>query len=441
MAAPATAPYPKTRRIRFWFGDPVPMRRHFADNDIALSHVLAGASAVFPPGEEFFVRSVRRYADRITEPTLKKRVAGFIGQEVTHGLHHRELNEKLTEMGYRSKMVENIGRRSGKVEDLVDKYLPNMDRLKYVRLTMLAATAALEHYTAVLAERLLESSELQDMVTDDEVRNLLYWHAIEELEHKSGASAVFPPGEEFFVRSVRRYADRITEPTLKKRVAGFIGQEVTHGLHHRELNEKLTEMGYRSKMVENIGRRSGKVEDLVDKYLPNMDRLKYVRLTMLAATAALEHYTAVLAERLLESSELQDMVTDDEVRNLLYWHAIEELEHKSVAFDVYRAVGGPEWLRRAVMAVIWTGTVPFATAGSWFSIAWSDPDGRRQPGRVLRETVGLIRGPLLNDGMIGRLAVYMKKDFHPDDLDTDALLDQWRAELFGADGTLVDHLK
>ncbi|SKU55132.1 Predicted metal-dependent hydrolase [Mycobacteroides abscessus subsp. massiliense] len=297
MAAPATVPYPKTRRIRFGFGDPVPMRRHFADNDIALSHVLAGASAVFPPGEEFFVRSVRRYADRITEPTLKKRVAGFIGQEVTHGLHHRELNEKLTEMGYRSKMVENIGRRSGKVEDLVDKYLPNMDRLKYVRLTMLAATAALEHYTAVLAERLLESSELQDMVTDDEVRNLLYWHAIEELEHKS------------------------------------------------------------------------------------------------------------------------------------------------VAFDVYRAVGGPEWLRRAVMAVIWTGTVPFATVGSWFSIAWSDPDGRRQPGRVLRETLGLIRGPLLNDGMIGRLAVYMKKDFHPDDLDTDTLLDQWRAELFGADGTLVDHLK
>lgn len=88
-----------------------------------------------------------------------------------------------------------------------------------------------------------------------------------------------------------------------------------------------------------------------------------------------------------------------------------------------------------------TGTVPFATAGSWFSIAWSDPDGRRQPGRVLRETLGLIRGPLLNDGMIGRLAVYMKKDFHPDDLDTDTLLDQWRAELFGADGTLVDHLK
>lgn len=56
-------------------------------------------------------------------------------------------------MGYRSRMVENIGRRSEKVEDFFDKYLPNMDRLKYVRLTMLASTAALEHYTAVLAER------------------------------------------------------------------------------------------------------------------------------------------------------------------------------------------------------------------------------------------------------------------------------------------------
>ncbi|MBB4856581.1 putative metal-dependent hydrolase [Mycobacteroides chelonae] len=257
----------------------------------------------------------------------------------------------------------------------------------------------------------------------------------------AGASAVFPPGEESFVRSVRRYADRITDPALKKRVAGFIGQEVTHGLHHRGLNEKLTEMGYRSKAIENIGRRAGRFEDFLDGRLPNMNRLKYSRLGALATTAALEHYTAVLAERLLESAELQAMITDDEVRNLLYWHAVEELEHKSVAFDVYRAIGGPEWLRRAVMAIIWTATVPFAALGTWFSIVWSDPEGRRQPGRVLRETVGLIRGPLLNDGMIGRLAVYMKKDFHPDDLDTDALLDQWRAELFGAEGTLVDHLK
>lgn len=297
MAAPATAAYPKTRRIAFRFGQPAPMRRHFADNNIVLSHVVAGASAVFPPGEEAFVRSVRRYAAEITDPLLKKRVAGFIGQEVTHGLHHRELNDKLREMGYRNKMIEKQGIRMEKIDDFFDKRFPGVDRLKFLR------------------------------------------------------------------------------------------------------------------------------------YL------------QLAQTAALEHYTAVLAERLLESEELQDMMTDPEVRNLLLWHAIEELEHKSVAFDVYREMGGPEWLRRAVMAVIWSGTVPVVTVGALFSVMWSDPEGREQPLRLLRETFQVLRGPLLNDGMITRLAVYMKNGFHPDDLDTDALLEHWRAELFGDQGALVDHLR
>lgn len=65
------ASYPKTRRVQFWFGEPEPMLRHYLNNDIALSHLIAILSAVFPPGEEFFIRSVRRYATQIAEPDLK----------------------------------------------------------------------------------------------------------------------------------------------------------------------------------------------------------------------------------------------------------------------------------------------------------------------------------------------------------------------------------
>ena len=72
----------------------------------------------------------------------------------------------------------------------------------------------------------------------------------------------------------------------------------------------------------------------------------------LAVTAAAEHYTAVIAERMLTNEYLQSLGRGTEARALLNWHAFEELEHKSVAFDVYRAVGGDEGTRIAVMAAL-----------------------------------------------------------------------------------------
>ncbi|MCV7061779.1 metal-dependent hydrolase, partial [Mycolicibacterium vaccae] len=76
------------------------MKRHFVDGDIVMSHLTALLSAIFPPGEEGFIRSVRRFADHVSDPVLKKRVAGFIGQESVHGKEHRRLNEQLVAMGY-----------------------------------------------------------------------------------------------------------------------------------------------------------------------------------------------------------------------------------------------------------------------------------------------------------------------------------------------------
>lgn len=244
-------------------------------------------------------------------------------------------------------------------------------------------------------------------------------------------SAIFPPGEEGFIRSVRRFADHVTDPVLKKRVAGFIGQESVHGQEHRRLNEQLVAMGYpmvRLFMFDHDSRRHQLIvrgENRLPGYLH------------LAGTAAAEHYTATLAQRML-SDEMQAIPGDPEVRQLLNWHAIEELEHKSVAFDVYRAVGGPEWIRISVMAVAYVLTIPVATVAVMLSIM-TDRSGWH-PITVWRQTIGVFRGPLLK-GVMADLRKYMRPGFHPDDIDTTALLEQWRTELFGTDGTLVDHLK
>ncbi|MEB3031996.1 metal-dependent hydrolase [[Mycobacterium] nativiensis] len=245
-------------------------------------------------------------------------------------------------------------------------------------------------------------------------------------------SAAFPPGEESFIRSVRRFADQVTDPVLKKRVAGFIGQESVHGQEHRRLNEKLINMGYPFVRLFTFGHDSRR-ERLVQRIENRAPALAH-----LAMTAAAEHYTATLAERVLTSPEIQAMAQDAEIRNLFNWHAVEELEHKSVAFDVYRAVGGPERLRIAVMALMYGLTIPVVVVGVLMSIA-TDPRGWR-PITVLRQTIDIFRGPLVR-GLMADLRVYMKPGFHPDDVDTTALVQRWREELFGTDGSLVGHLK
>src|SRR5690606_22287460 len=84
-----------TRRISFE-ESLADLPKHFAaDGDLIMSHVLASLSSVFPDGEDFFVRSVRRFRDEITDPALRRQVSGFIGQESVHGREHRALNDRL----------------------------------------------------------------------------------------------------------------------------------------------------------------------------------------------------------------------------------------------------------------------------------------------------------------------------------------------------------
>src|SRR5947207_1344594 len=159
-------------------------------------------------------------------------------------------------------------------------------------------------------------------------------------------SAVFPDGEDFFVRSVRHFRDQITDPELKRQVGGFIGQEAMHGREHRAFNDRLDQLGYPVKRFER----------LTKKGLAIRERLMSPK-SNLAATAALEHFTATLAELVLSDQRTRDLFGNEEVKNLFLWHALEESEHKAVAFDVYKAVGGSERLRVWTMRLIRYGFV------------------------------------------------------------------------------------
>jgi predicted metal-dependent hydrolase len=231
-------------------------------------------------------------------------------------------------------------------------------------------------------------------------------------------SAVFPDGEDFFVRTVRNVRDQIVDPALKRQVAGFIGQEAVHGREHRGLNNRLAELGYPTKRVERITRIGLRTRE---RLLPDKANL--------AATAALEHFTATLAELILSNEEVQAM---------FLWHALEESEHKAVAFDVYKAVGGTERTRVFTMNLITFGFLAGMTVQVVVSLAF-DPATYR--GRNLwRSLKRLRRSPILDRALWRQLRAYNEPTFHPDDRDTTEIMERWRDELFGEHGRLNDKL-
>ena len=229
-------------------------------------------------------------------------------------------------------------------------------------------------------------------------------------------SAVFPEGEDFFVRSVRRYRDRIDDAELRRQVGGFIGQEARHGREHRAFNDHLAELGYPTRFVDAVTRRGLR---LLERTAPPA--------VQLAVTAGLEHYTASLAEVILSDDHARDEFATDEVRTLFTWHAMEESEHKAVAYDVFQHVSGSNLVRVNTMRAVHAGFLLGMVAAVGLSLAL---DRRAwNPLRLVRSLRGLRGHPFFGREMVRRLRDYHRRDFHPDDHDTEELLATWRRRL------------
>lgn len=236
-------------------------------------------------------------------------------------------------------------------------------------------------------------------------------------------SALFPDGEDFFVRSVRHYRDEITDPALRQQVAGFIGQEAMHGREHRVFNERLAQLGYPTKFVEAFVRAG---LELRTRLAPAEHNL--------AATAALEHFTATLAEFLLTNDQARADIGNAAVRDLFVWHALEESEHKAVAFDVFNAIGGREWVRVLNMNLLTFGFFTQLVVQMITSLLGDEATYR--PGNLRASWRRFRQSPLLSKALWAQLRDYNRKGFHPNDRDTTALVERWRTELFGANGSL-----
>jgi len=240
-------------------------------------------------------------------------------------------------------------------------------------------------------------------------------------------SATFPKGEQFFVDSVRNYRDLIGDEELRRRVAGFIGQESMHGREHDRLNQTLARLGYPTHFVDTL---TGWAMSLIQRVAPPSAQLAF--------TAAAEHFTSVLAEQILEDDPFEDEDVPEQIRALFRWHALEEAEHKAVAFDVYDECVHNEAIRLATMHVT-TALLVAVAAATLVGSAVTDP-AARNPVRFLGSLLNLRNSAFARRKIGLRLIEYHRPGFHPDDRDTEDLVARWREALFGDQGTLNAYL-
>ena len=246
-------------------------------------------------------------------------------------------------------------------------------------------------------------------------------------------SALFPAGEKFFidsVRAVRNFPQIKDNEALQKEISAFIGQEAMHTHEHAGFNQSAQKYGHDVNLLENytdkviqgfrktasfIGKPFGVNQQMID----------------LIGTTALEHFTATIASELLRNGHIQELMTDETMKTMWLWHAVEENEHKAVAYDVFEGVFGQGF--KAYVAR--TGGLVMAMAVLFVVQTYFVARLLREDNKLniesLKDIYTYAYSPSkgIITGMGREMLAYFKPGFHPNDLDTASLLETWKVKL------------
>ena len=264
----------------------------------------------------------------------------------------------------------------------------------------------------------------RDLRLDRGASNPRWWHGGDPVATAffNALSASFPQGETFFIETVRRFRDR-GDARLQAQIQAFIQQEAAHTREHVVFNKLIKSAGYDTTTMDAETRRR---LDIARSRHP---------VAQLAITVALEHFTAIMANCLLtDKNPLPG--APPEVLRLWQWHAIEEVEHKAVAYDTFLAVTRKmsalkRWaLRCQVMLLI--------SAQFWYSNFQRMADFFRQDGINTPRTWWRVFTYLwFTPGMMRTMFLpylsFYRPGFHPWDHDDGALVREFEQRLRLAD--------
>ncbi|MEZ2901455.1 metal-dependent hydrolase [Acinetobacter terrestris] len=226
-------------------------------------------------------------------------------------------------------------------------------------------------------------------------------------------SSTFPIGEQFFVHSVRNVRDKVKDEKLQAQITAFIGQEAMHSKAHAEFNDAWRSDNYNLDRFQAwLARKNEYVKNLHPKI-------------QLAITCAFEHFTALLGGYILRHPEVLATLDEDAVK-LWIWHAIEEIEHRAVAFDVYQAVYGDDKIRRMIMRSVTTG---FASLTFYSATRLFLQDKAKSLPKVGGNVFGLYLLGKMFIQLLPEYLSYFKADFHPSEIDYTKIVNYWKERL------------
>jgi predicted metal-dependent hydrolase len=230
-------------------------------------------------------------------------------------------------------------------------------------------------------------------------------------------SITFPRGEAFFVESVKAFREGAS-PKLAQEIRAFVMQEVMHSREHVSFNQRVTDAGYEIAHLEKVVTESLEL---------TKDRPQILNL---AVTMALEHYTAMMAHQMLTDPKAF-AGADPELVQMWKWHAVEEIEHKGVAYDtwLHATRDWSRWKRWKVKSIMmllvsrtfwtkrWEGTLDL--------LAQDGITGARAKARLAWYLIG-TPGPLRK--LFPAWVAYFLPGFHPWNHDDRALIGKYESD-------------
>lgn len=156
----------------------------------------------------------------------------------------------------------------------------------------------------------------------------------------NGVSLLMPHAEPFVVHSVRAVSAEL-DPALRATAEAFVAQEAQHQRQHRRFNELLLPQ------VPGLAR--------VDRWMQRTFSFLGRRSSRFGLAFSAGFETVAFALARWTESHMRQLFdgADARVTTLFLWHLAEEVEHKTVAFDVFESVDGSRlrYLRGAFVAV------------------------------------------------------------------------------------------
>ncbi|WP_374612940.1 metal-dependent hydrolase [Sphingorhabdus sp.] len=224
-------------------------------------------------------------------------------------------------------------------------------------------------------------------------------------------SVVFPRGEAFMIEALHPWRDR-TDGQLQRDIATFIEQEAAHSREHVGFNKAIIEAGY------DIDALDRAIKQFVSFFSGCGE------VTKLGATMCIEHLTAIVAAEILKNRKHLEG-TDLELRKLWLWHAIEEVEHKAVAFDVWMFAtrewsGVRRWFTRS--ALLLAVSISFFINRTRGQVELLNQDGLAKPNAwwlCIRK--GFAKGAI-GRNVMGPWLEFFRPGFHPNHIDDRELL-------------------